>query len=160
MKRLIACILILISFTTYAQQKDSTIYPYIQKTPKGKIEYVFTYEQANIINDNITIIAYLDSIVKKYADVDTININIIDGKNKNISKLYLIIDNNNKAIINRELAFKKINADIDLYKKENKSLREEKAILQQKIKIKNLVIYSTIPTLVISVFINYILLRK
>ncbi len=152
--------MMLVSFTAFSQQKDSLIYPYIQKTPQGKIEYVFTYEQANKINDYNTIIDYLDSIVKKYADLDTINISIIDNRNKGISKLTLIIDNKNKIIINRQLAINKLNDDISLYIKENTDLRNQKAKLEQKIKVRNTIIYITMPTLVASIIINYVLLHK
>ena len=46
--------------------KAQTKYPYIQKSQDGTIEYVFNYEQANYVNNELDAKNFLDSILAAY----------------------------------------------------------------------------------------------
>ncbi len=60
---------------------------YIQQAKNGTTEYVFSYDQANDINNTYDIVNYLDSIAKLNIIQDSINVVLIDNKKKTITNM-------------------------------------------------------------------------
>lgn len=135
-------------------------YPYQQKNQDGTIEYVFNYEQANYINNQFDAQLFIDSLIAKYDIQDSMNVIIIDNANNLISKFKLIIDNDTKALSNRDSVIKVLQSDIDTYKKEVLNLKDVVRARDKTIKIQRRVLWVTIPVSIISVILNYILIKK
>jgi hypothetical protein len=148
-------LLFMCSLITYAQTK----YPYQQKNKEGVIEYVFNYEQANYINNQLDVNILFDSILSSVKISDSINVLIIDKNNTIISKFRMIIDNDIKNIKNKESIIKTLENDIIVYQRQISILQSVIAQKEKKILIYKKIMSFLVPFTVASIVTNIILLK-
>ena len=157
MNKIITLLFILFtSLYSYSQVK----YPFIQKSLDGKtIEYVFSSEQANKVNNTIDILNALDSIVANFEIKDSAMVKIIDNNGNVLSNLKLIIDNDRKIIANRNETIRILLDDADKYVKQIK--KQDATIITQKKKIENMntALWISIPIAIGSLILNVFLLK-